>query len=740
MQYRAATMIIQAMIRGAQARSQFNDYQASVVRIQSIFRGFLSRKYLNEAQLWLRKATEISTFIQSHWRASLARGEYTQYRAAAMMIQSMIRGAHVRSQWRFVQLLSRKKKILNSSARTIQIAYIAWKMDIALWEMKSLVVLMQRGIRGHLSRSVVQYALMHMNSSRNSTIVNTPRRLLVNQDHDEGALTIASWNSAVSGARVSAAIVIQSSARRFLVRNFGLSFDKRLVAVKATRTSHSAAAIVIQRSFLAWSQCRNFSAIKIQKIFRRWIAWKDVRAKITFLRLEIKAKAAMKIQNLQRYRQKKRQFLLKKHAITKIQSSWRKVLAQVAFEDIMAKRYLGIKTRAVIKIQAFQRCQEQRLNYFLKRRSAVRIQNLLRVVLAQRSFIRYKTAASLIQVKYRDYQNKKHKNILVSRVVQVQSLARRAIVQICTLKRNDENQRLMELASNQVSAESKVASAQIVDSLLTKRDSMTIVPCLKGLAARVHSTLNEVESHPKEDIPGFVHRDPVEITVPCLETLADRVHSTLNEAKSLSNEDIQGFVQRDPLVIPLPCVIKKLDSTTSLRVKSTTGTPVRSNKGLLIFYTSETKDDHVKSKALPSKAKTLAPDSGQNPLKATRPAASSAVTTSNNFIDQKNSNFLAKQAANLMREARAARQKNRLDKNRHDSSVVRNNNNAVAMPCPQRCPEIQASAKCKSPNEDSHEDEPVGNKSGLQFFDDATMPSPIRPLEESPGWDWTSDW
>jgi len=276
--------------------------------------------------------------------------------------------------------------------------------------------------------------------------------------------------------------------------------------------------------------------------------------------------------------------------------------------------------------------------------------------------------------------------------------------------------------------------------LLTKRDSMTIVPCLKGLAARVHSNLNEVESYSNEDIRGFVHRDPLEITVPCLERLADRVHSTLNEAKSLSNEDIQDFFHRDPIVIPLPRVVKKSDSTTSLRVKSTTGTPVRSKKGLLISNPSEAKNDHVKSNALPSKANTSAPDSGQKPLKATKPAASSAVTTSDSFMDRKNSNFLAKQAADLMREARAAMQKNRLDKNRHDTSVVRNNKNAVAMPSAQRCAEIQASAKRKPPNEDSHKDEPVGNKTVLQFFDGATMPSPIRPQEETPGWDWTSDW
>jgi len=104
-------------------------------------------------------------------------------------------------------------------------------------------------------------------------------------------------------------------------------------------------------------------------------------------------------------------------------------------------------------------------------------------------------------------------------------------------------------------------------------------------------------------------------------------------------------------------------------------------------------------------------------------------------MDRNNSDvdLLAKQATDLLREGRAAKRKNR-----NDTSFVRNNKDVVAMPA-RRGSEVQPLAEHKSSKND-HNDEPVGNKMGLENFGEATMPSPIRPHEENADWDWISGW
>ena len=886
MQYRGATIIIQAMIRVGQAQSQFKAYRTSVVCIQRFFRKYLGRKYLKNTKLRLHEAMELSILIQSHWRGSLARDKYMQYRVAAITIQSIIRGARIRYQWGFVRLLSKQNRILNEAARTIQLAYIAWRMTIELWELRSFSVLLQRGVRGHLSRSVVQYALMQVNSSRHTAIINSRDHLVINQS--QGMSFICSWNRAVSGTRTSAAIVIQSSVRRFLVRNlihdeFGPGFGRRL-AVARTMKTRQCAAIVIQKSFMMWSKSRHCSAIKIQKIVRRWMVCKYVRIRLSDIEMEakaatriqnfqrcrkqerlffvqkratlkiqtswrrklarlslfdiealqdvaIKAKSIVKIQAFQRYRNQEKlfsiqkratitiqtswrrrsaqlafvrikalrgvavktksiikiqtfqrrrnqewRFIVQKRATLKIQTSWRRRLIQPTFGDVKALHDVTMKTRAIIKIQAFHRCQKQRHNYLATKRIVIRIQNvwrsilarkpfvtkksaisliqtkyrgyqplkmcqnvtkvqnLWRKVLARKSFMTLKTAVSLIQTKYRDYQLRKvYRNELVSDVVEVQRPARRSIVEGLTSKRLNEPQRQVELDLNQVLSETRVASMHIVEGLLTNRESMTNGPCLQTLAVRVYSSLDEAASLLNEGARDSIRRDLLVTEIgPSLEELKARVQSVLNEAASLSNEDIRDFVQRDSFVIPLPRAVEKSDSRTSLRIQTTDmGTPVRSNKGLLRFDTSGMNDEDFNPKALPSKPKTWDTITGQNLLKSTGILTLSKDTNKYNPVDHKKSvvNPLAKQASDLMRDVSVAMQKNRR------SSPLSQNENAAAMPA-ESGRKLQTFANGKASIKDCKNQ----NKTSPKNFGDAAMPSPIKPQEGNFGWDCTSEW
>jgi len=436
----ASAISIQAVWRRALARSHFRSFQTSTIMIQCVGRGSLVRK-----QLYRHR---IAVLIQSYWRGSQARDAYCQYRVAAMIIQAMIRGAHVRSQWRFIRLLSKKKNILHKAAKKIQIAYTLWRMDIAVWEMRSLAVLLQRGIRGQLTRSVVQYALMHMNSSYHSIIVRSYDRLVV--DRARGLSAIIAWNRAVSQARVSVTILIQSFLRGIIVRKrireeFGLVFDGKLVFTKPTIQSQSAA-LVIQRPFHTWLQSRNYSVIIIQKSVRRLIALNK-------------------------------------------------------FCDTI------LKISAVTKIQTRQRCRDRRDLFLFQKRLAIRIQTFWRKILARNSFLTSKTASCLIQNIYRSYHNRKdRKFVLIASVVRVQSLVRRVLAQ--------RKLALERIVLNQILTNTRLTSALIVETLLIGHGLKTSEPCLSRLADRVSVTLKEADSSLNQICPGFVHRDLLVIPLP----------------------------------------------------------------------------------------------------------------------------------------------------------------------------------------------------------------------------------
>jgi len=988
MQYRAATIMIQAMIRGGFARSHFKTYQTSVLHIQRAFRTCLDRKHLNDAELWLRQASELAILVQALWRGSLARERYMQCRVAAMIIQSMVRGARIRSLWGFVRLLSTRKKILNESARKIQLAYIAWRMNIELWELRSLAVLLKRGVQGQLARSAVQYALEHVNSSRQSAIVNSRGWLVI--DHYQGVSSLGSWNRAMSGTRTSAAIVIQSAVRRFLTRSliphkFGFQADGSHDATTTMNTRKSAA-LVIQRFVFARSRSRHHASIKIQKNYRRWTARKHVDS--LFAALELEANAVTKIQNLYRCQKQKQQFFLQKQAVITIQTSWRRKMAELAFvemkdmyhlaieigaatkiqalqrrrkqahhfsvqkqailriqaswrkklaqlffrsvkarhrialqigaairiqalqrcrkharqfsvqkqailriqaswrrkvaqlfvDDIMAMRHLAIETAAAIKIQALQRCRkqaqqfsiqkqavlkiqtslrkrlaqlvlrdskarhyialqteaatkiqalqrcqkqaqlfsvqkkailkiqtswrkrlaqlvlrdvkarhhmalqaaaatkiqalqrcrQQRRNHSLKKRSAIMIQKLQRSTVARKAFAVKKTAARLIQSKFRDY----HLRILLRNAIKIQNLWRKSLaqnssstvktainliqskyreyrlrkriqtdlvpptveaqnlinqtdIQADTTEKHDQSHRDVIIDMDELLKEIRLASMNIVDGLLSKKQPATDTPYLKTVAARVHFALNEATSLVGGDTQDFMSIDsPMTGSATGLEELEARVQFTLNEAASLSNEDIQAFVQRYPLAIPLPTAVKKSDSPTSSRIQTTDkGTPVRSNKVFVCSDSSKVKNEKFNPIESSPVTKIIETNSGRDLSQATTSAYSSTEAVTDDFDRKKSStNLLAKQAFDLMREARAAMQKNK---------------KATAVKPVQKSPTI--SAKGKTPTK--AKDIPfVNSKASPKNFGDASMPSPIRPQDQSLDWDWASEW
>lgn len=184
----------------------------------------------------------------------------------------------------------------------------------------------------------------------------------------------------------------------------------------------------------------------------------------------------------------------------------------------------------------------------------------------------------------------------------------------------------------------------------------------------------------------------------CLGRMVNRVSGALNEAHSSSNQVFPAFIHQDPLVIPLPHSSRKLEFPTSFRSKAINART------------------HVECNRLNLNSKANDPGLAQSLPYIPRSLENEKVATPDNI----RKNHLAKQATELMREARKALHKSRKSSFQH---VGRN-----LLPNRRKTSTIRSLKKCNVDKSDTIEN----------FGGAATMPSPIK--EENTDWDWISDW
>ena len=306
---RVAAILIQSQWRSHALYDEFNRALGAAIIMQSVIRRFLIMMEVRNCQLaasqiqrlWrlrtkirdielrqYHRAVDSSIVIQSLWRGSVARESYSCIRGAVITIQAVVRGVQVRDDWWFVRFLVEDRVVFDAAARKIQITYAVFILKLSVWEMKSLAVLLQRGVRGQLERSAVRYALMHVNLCMHSRVLDTFDRVVSGQ---EGVSTIVAWNRAVADARTSAAIVIQSFARQIFVRNeiyrnYGVLFQAAHTNSEVAKQRDDAT-LAIQMVFRNWVTHRSQNAIEIQKIVRGWIA--RTRFQILFKRQQLSA-------------------------------------------------------------------------------------------------------------------------------------------------------------------------------------------------------------------------------------------------------------------------------------------------------------------------------------------------------------------------------------------------------------------------------------------------------------------
>mmetsp|Transcript_59655 Transcript_59655/g.146277 ORF Transcript_59655/g.146277 Transcript_59655/m.146277 type:complete len:2150 (+) Transcript_59655:367-6816(+) len=583
-----AATLIQAYWRRTTLLDRFTELRVSAILIQSVFRRYMCKSLSTESMV----ENHAAVVIQRSVRCRTALEKYRTTRVYIVMIQSLWRGMLTRSQWRFIRYLAMERVSMNSAAREIQVAFVLWKMDNAVWEMKSLAVLLKRGVRGQLVRSAVFFALKHINSSIFPTIVNAyDRVVLVNH----GVEPILAWNRALSQARLSACVVIQSYVRRMIVRNqvrssYGIAFETSFIEPDPSEDERISA-VLIQRSFRSWIQLRHESCTKIQRIVKGWMARQSFYLRLGQYRLMLQLSAATKIQRIVRgwmarqtfyLRLGQHRFLLQLSAATKIQAVWKMFIA----------RKIRIEyTCAVIQIQSIVRGHRSRLLFGTFRRAVVFLQEAFR----ERKVRLEQQEAAIISF---------------SAAVRIQAFVRGVSARFLV---SDKRRRLIaqsETIRDKLIMRANRLGAQDVEDLL-ERKAYPSGACIGRLVDRVHSAI-EVSDSEQTQLKNMASARPSATKIP----VPERRHGRAGISRSViitpvrsNKKDLQSIPPQsdDPVHLQVPSLAprnrlvaqaKKLtqDARKNVRqndqksVMQHTPTKTRSNQQSIPLPSDETGD------------------------------------------------------------------------------------------------------------------------------------------------------
>ena len=256
--------LLQAHVRGYAGRKQYQKLKGSIIAVQSIFRRRLQQKSYVPTHFLTIRAVVV---IQNAGRGLIQRNLFVKFRAAAILLQSIVRMSVVRSRYWFLHETIDARMNFHKAARKIQLSFLLWKMEGAVLEMESSAVILHRCIRGQLVRSASRFALSHMNASMRTAPLS-PIARTSSPTNAQTLATFSSWHRAVAYAREAAAIVIQAAARRMLIRS--LQRDEVQVSLGfRTRIScqvDEGGAIMIQRLYRRW-KARLHAELALQKVY-----------------------------------------------------------------------------------------------------------------------------------------------------------------------------------------------------------------------------------------------------------------------------------------------------------------------------------------------------------------------------------------------------------------------------------------------------------------------------------------
>ncbi|KAM9283802.1 abnormal spindle-like microcephaly-associated protein [Morus bassanus] len=396
-----------ASVIGQKQRQEYVQLRNSVVRLQAIWRGKTVRKTIQKKQnlatviqsyyrmhvnqLKYKKLRQATVVIQKYFRAycmkKTERATYLKTKAAVLVLQSAYRGMTVRKQ------LSK----LNKAAKTIQTAFRSYRIKKDYERLRSAAILVQRHYR----------AIIHAKCQK--------QRYL---------------------SLKKATVKMQATYRGVRVRRRIHSMHQAAICIQATFKMHRTnikyqamrmAAIIIQRQYRAFClgkvQRKKYLELK-KSIIILQAACRGMKVRQD---LKIMHRSAAMIQSYYRMHKQQRDYRKLLLAARQIQQWFRACKER----DTQVHNYMIMKS-ATLRIQAVFRGMKTRRLIRAMSESAELIQRRFRTFLKRKHFLSIKTAAIVIQRKYRatklaKIQRQKYLSFLNAAVI-IQSVYRGFVV------------------------------------------------------------------------------------------------------------------------------------------------------------------------------------------------------------------------------------------------------------------------------------------------------------------------
>uniref|UniRef100_A0A8B9DE67 Abnormal spindle microtubule assembly n=1 Tax=Anser cygnoides TaxID=8845 RepID=A0A8B9DE67_ANSCY len=423
---RAAVLSLQAAFRGWQVRRQIQRQCAAATVIQAAFRKFIALKrfrLMNHAVL----------IIQKHYRANVIgqkqRQEYIELRNCVVRLQAIWRGKMVRKKIQkehhlatIIQSYYRmhvnqlKLKKIRQSTLVIQRyfrAYYMKKQQRALYlKTKAAALVLQSAYRGMTARKQLR-----KQRKAATTIQTAFRSYLVKKDYvtlRSAAIVVqrhyravihAKWQKQKYLSLKTAVVKMQAIYRGVKVRRQIHCMHQAAICIQAMFKMHRIniryramrmAAIIIQRRYRAFClgkvQCKKYSELKKSAVILQ-AACRGMKVRRD---LKTMHQSAAMIQSYYRMHKQQRDFRNLLLATRRIQQWFRACKERNA----QVHNYTTVRS-AVLRLQAAFRGMKTRRLVRTMNESAELIQRRFRTFLKRKHFISLRTAAIVIQRKYR---------------------------------------------------------------------------------------------------------------------------------------------------------------------------------------------------------------------------------------------------------------------------------------------------------------------------------------------------
>lgn len=440
-----AALIIQAHVRGHQAKARYLKLRHDIILVQAIVRGHIQR-------IRLTKLMESVVTIQRQFRAYIvakkARNEFLELRKAVVCMQSRYRMVLERRKYlhllhmiikfqALVKMMIVRRTFVKqrAAAKVLQMHYRAWTLGRICREeyckCRNAAIAIQALLRGHVVRkNLKRCSLAAMNIQRcwRSHLIRIRflrlRQAVIACQHRYRAKLIGKQCNENFKKFRAAVVVVQKCYRGVRCRKMLQDYKRQCIRVQSIFRMHCirknyrefmSAIIVVQRCYRAKRQSEIDRARYHRILTAAVVLQAAFRGRVVRKNLHRLHDHATTIQAAYRRFVCRKQFCDTRFAAMVCQQRYRANVTALAIR----KAYLTTRHTAVT-LQAFYRGKICRVKYLRIRSCLVKIQSLVKGKQQRTRYVKLKCAASILQRRFRELMET---NELRSRFLQVKHAA-----------------------------------------------------------------------------------------------------------------------------------------------------------------------------------------------------------------------------------------------------------------------------------------------------------------------------